>query len=231
MFTLTAMPVEFVALLVLFSFTSLWELRRLAAARTPATVVSRGLHLAMSLLMLAMVPHQLWMPLHTALGLPVLLGVMVLGVVWFLVSALRSTGHARAHAAGCAGMFAAMVWHLWAMQVHMTHSMAMSMPPMAGMDHSSMEGMGSMGTMAGTGGTDWMTTTSRPGGVMWWFAVAGVVFVAGLLWLAVRDLTRVVHEPGHRLGHLAGAAMDLGMAWMSTGLLVPVLPWMAALSF
>lgn len=228
MFTLSATPVTFVCLLVMFTVTSCWEVQRVVTARTGR--VGHVLHLLMGLLMLAMVPRQLWIPLHRGVGIPVMMGVMLLGVVWFLVQAVRQWHDpvVRRHGLGCAGMFAAMVWHLWAMQVRMMHTMG-PMASGAPMDHS-MEAMGH-GSMTMAPATDWLTTASSPGGVMWWFAVVGVLFMAGLAWMAVRDATLALRSREHRVGHVASLCMNLGMFWMSTGLLVPVLPFFAWLQF
>lgn len=228
MFTLSAMPVKFVCLLVLFTGCTLWELGRVVRSQGALSRTSHGLHLLMAVLMLAMVPKMLWMPLHKAVGLPVLITLMALGMVWFLALAVRGWGERgpRNHALACAGMFLAMVWHLWAMQLHMSHTMAMTMPMSHEMNHS-ME----MGPMKPMPMDDWMTTASRPGGVLWWFAVAGLVIMAWLLWVAVRDLLRAVRSPEHRGANLSGFAMNFGMFWMSTGLLTPVLPWFRLLSF
>lgn len=232
MFTLTATPVEFVALLVMFGWSAVWEVRCLVTARGAVARTSSLAHLVMAVVMLLMIPHAWWMPFHQAVGLPTLIGVMALGMVWFLVRLAKAPVGHRSHPAVCAAMFATMVWHLWAMQVKMAHTMTMAMPASSSMDHSGMAGMdhSHMGGMS-MGTSSWQVAASRPGHVMWWFALAGIVLVLVMLWVAVRDVVAAFATRTGRAGNLAEAAMCLGMAWMSTGLLAPVVPWIGYLSF
>lgn len=218
MFTLSAAPVTFVGLLLLFSFTTCWEVVRLLRAGDARGRTSSALHLLMSVVMLLMVPPTWYRPFSRLVPMGAQVALMAVGAVWFIVLAVRARPGHRAHAAGCAVMFTAMVWHLSAMHVHMSHMMQMSQ------EHS-MDGMQHMAPM----GPSWMETASRPGGTLWWFAVVGVVLMAALLWLAVGDALAVLRRRGHRVDHLAGCAMNLGMFWMSTGLLAPLMPWITAL--
>ena len=68
-------------------------------------------------------------------------------------------------------------------------------------------------------------------------ATASGLVVAGALRTAPAALVASCHEPrpvgtpAYRLSALADAAMNLGMFWMSTGLMVALLPFFALLSF
>ena len=85
---------------------------------------------------------------------------------------------------------------------------------MSGMDHASVAPMAQAGHDA-----------------MWWVAIVGLPLMAWLLWSAGRDLWRAITQPTERLDNLSGFAMNFGMFWMSTGLLVPVLPFFSQLAF
>ncbi|WCC80979.1 hypothetical protein O6R08_01475 [Cutibacterium equinum] len=135
-------------------------------------------------------------------------------------------------------MFAAMVWHLAAMR---TMSMtASNHTGMGTMNHTDMDhGMdhAHMGHPAQT----------AMNAAMHNFAVVGIPLVVALLALAIAGLLRaitgkaenprkvptchvVATEPrAIRLSGLADFAMAFGMFWMSTGLLAPVMPFMAHL--
>lgn len=245
MFTLSAVPVKFFGLMVLFCFTTGFELLRTVRSRTVTSGVSAGLHLVMSIIMLAMVPKSWWKPLQQLLPMPAAIALMAMGLVWFVWLAFRAHPGHRMHPLGCALMFAAMVWHLGAMQVMhsmMSHSTGnhiemssggpTATPTMdhAGMDHSGMgHDMGhasaSPSPMAG------MDHGSMGHDTMWWFAVIGLPLMAWLLYAAVKGLVTAIREPEHRMVGLADFAMNFGMFWMSTGLLVPVLPFFSALAF
>lgn len=220
MFTLSAVPVKFVALLILFAFTTVFETYRVVRATNGTQRTSHLLHLVMSVIMLLMVPKSWWVPFRNVVPVPVSIFLMVLGVLWFGYLAVTAKPGHRAHPTGCALMFAAMVWHLAAMMVKMHN--------MAGMQHGSnqMGGMnhGSMGGMQPQ-----MASGGR--GTLWWMAVLGLPLMAYLLYASVRALAVAFHEPSARLSSLSDFAMNFGMFWMSTGLLVPVLPFFSHLAF
>lgn len=234
MFTLTAIPVKFASLLVLFLFSTLWESRALATAKG-AGRVSHGLHLLMALVMLVMVPRSVWRPLVKVVPLWVFIALMAIGVVWFAWQAIQAKPGHRAHAAGCTLMFAAMVWHLVGMSIKM-HTMA-SMP--AG---SSMSPMPSMSAMASMGATPSASATSVTGmdhssamasghSGAWWIAIVGLPLMAWLLWAGLSALVRAARSSVSRPSDLNDFAMNFGMFWMSTGLMVTLIPAFAHLSF
>lgn len=222
MFTLTAVPVKFIGLLLLFTFTTAYELLQTGRARKAIPRTSHGLHLAMSVIMLLMVPKSWWVPFRTVVPVPISIAVMALGVLWFAWLAVRAEAGQRSHAVGCALMFSAMVWHLVAMMVKMHNMKAMQMAPMSSSHHTMNHGAPPMNHGA-------MATGS--GSTLWWLAVIGIPLMAWLLWASWRGAAMAVTEPGHRLAGLNAFAMNFGMFWMSTGLLVPILPFFKYLAF
>jgi len=182
----------------------------------------------MGLLMLVMVPQAWWMPFHKVIPLPVSIIVMALGAIWFIVRALRPGDGSRAHASSCALMFVAMVWHLWAMQAKMVHSLALSIPAQRDMDHSHMDHHHEHHMGHGDMGDHWLQQAQQSGGLLWWFAAIGIPIMAALLILGLIDLVRGLRGREHRGDQLASAAMMLGMFWMSVGILTPILPFMGA---
>lgn len=238
MFSFATVPVMFVGLLALFAWCTVWSVAEFALSRTPAQRVSNGLHVVMSVVMLAMVPRETWAPLRDAVGFPILVGFFVLAAGWFGFLALRPAvpgqpAH-RAHFVGHAVMFVAMAWHLQAMAVH-----------------------GAMMRQPGGGhGQQAAGHAPTPGQVVAW---VGVPLMAALLVMGVRHLVRAVgpvprlnashraHGAGSALAMEAGcreprrpgvllrahdalgAAMNLGMFWMSVGIMVPIAPWFALL--
>ncbi len=251
MFTFESVPVKFVGLIVLFAFCVVWSVVELARGRTAEQRASNALHVLMSVVMLLMVPRETWLPLRDLVGMPALIGVFVAGVGWFGWLALRPgrTAGERRHFAGHAAMFAAMAWHLAAMMVkHQTMASSGPTPIAPG------AGMGG----ASSGPAWWAAVVGVP--FMAYLLVAGVSDVVRALRPAPdrRPAAALVHagapgtsaqpfaptsaealchephpaaHPTWRLHHLAGAAMNLGMFWMSTGLLVPVAPFMALFAF
>lgn len=280
MFTFDAMPVKFVGLLVLFVWCTLWCLYELTRPQDARQRVSNALHLAMAVVMLAMVPTVPWQMLVAVVSMPVLIGLFALATLWFgwrLIESRTATRGVRGHFAGHAAMFAAMTWHLSAMAMMRAHM--------------------------GPGMAQWMADASRVGGALWVFALVGVPFMGYLLLAGLNDVRRAMlapvasvscacgddcacgpgcacdhavpaslevrehagaargieagvgtrpggstrtapaalaatcHEPrpvgsaSYRLSALADAAMNLGMFWMSTGLLVGLLPVMRLFSF
>ncbi|MDO4412817.1 MAG: DUF5134 domain-containing protein [Cutibacterium sp.] len=169
-----------------------------------------------------MVPKSWWKPLVSAIGGPTTpVVIFAICTAWMVfMAAWRSSWSSWGHAA----MFAAMVWHLAAMR-------AMSAAPKhTGMaDHSAMN----QGMQTAMGSHD--------------FAVAGIPLMVALLALAIAGLWRTIsgkaENPGKvptchvvateplaiRLSGLADFAMAFGMFWMSTGLLAPIIPFMAHL--
>lgn len=267
MFTLTEMPVKFVGLLILFTFSTIWSLYQLARRQTGPTLVSNLAHLAMSVVMLLMVPRTLWQPFSAAIPLPPLVGFFGIFVGWFCylgVRGLAAGGRVRRHgwhALGHAAMFGAMTWHLAAMLVKMQtmmtggtggmHGAETITAPGAGMDHG-MDHGGDHGGMA-HGGMDHGSTTAQAGASdpSMLLAIIGVPFMTYLLSAAIWNLKNAIrpspvildhtgHElAGHghyvagnpRLAALADFAMNFGMFWMSTGLMVALLPFFRFLSF
>ena len=228
MFTITGTPIKFVGLAILFVWCTLWCLYELTRLQSRTSRISAILHLAMAVVMLAMVPQSVWQPIVMVVPIPVITGFFGLATAWFVVLAVREFGPNRTvglHLAGHAAMFGAMTWHLAAMAM-------MSMRRAA---------------MGGTHNPEMMAAARQPGGPLWIVALIGIPFMAYLLvasGLAVRDLFRTsgagapsCHEPRpvgsspYRLAALADVAMNFGMFWMSTGLMVPVAPLFAALSF
>lgn len=211
MFTISAMPVKFVCLLLLFAWSTIWEARQVGVARG-ASRISHGLHLLMAVVMLAMVPRSVWKPLVDIIPTGVFTALMALGALWFAWRAVAARAGHRAHAISCALMFLAMTWHLGAMQVKM-HSMG-SMKS-GSMDH---------GSMAGHAAASGHST-------MWWFALVGLPLMVWLLYAGITALVRAIRVPGNRPADLADFAMNFGMFWMSTGLLVPIIPAFSHLAF
>ncbi len=241
MFTL-ATPVKLVGLLVLFVWCTVWCVYELTRPQSRTQLISNALHLVMAVVMLLMVAPPTWQGLTKLVPTPALVVVFALATAWFVaiaVGAARAPDASKArHLAGHATMFAAMTWHLAAMA-----AMAMVRAGMSGDGHGS--GMGGMGGAAGTGS---MTALRQPGGLLWLLALIGLPLMTYLMVatvLAVRKLflapggvvDHSCHEPrpigsrDYRLAALADAAMNGGMFWMSTGLLIPILPVFALLSF
>ncbi|WP_425309537.1 hypothetical protein AADG42_12475 [Ammonicoccus fulvus] len=254
MFTLTDTPVKFVALLLFFTFTTVWSLYQLARRQTGATLVSNLAHLAMSVVMFIMVPGTLWRPFVAVIPLPVLVGFFGVCTAWFVflgVRGLAAAGPARKHgwhALGHAGMFGAMTWHLAGMLVRMQAMMARGGMGHGGMDHGDHGGMGHGGMEHGSG-VDSATMVGVDPAIM--VAIVGIPLMAYLLIAAIGNLKNAItpspdiqdhagHEAaghGHyvagnpRLAALADFAMNFGMFWMSTGLMVPLLPFFSYLAF
>lgn len=259
-FSFDTTPVKFVGLLVMFAFCAAWCVYEVTRRQDARRLVSNILHLAMALVMLLMVPTGTWQAFVGVVPMPVLVGIFAASTLWFLWLALgaRRDRSALLHSAGHAAMFAAMTWHLGAMAVKRAAMTAM------GASHGS------------AAMKPWTADASRPGGVLWLFALVGVPFmlyllVAGLAALRTAvapvqfsassfDHGRDQHAPlpqpdadgtvrvlakqeaschevspvgslRSRTAALSDASMNLGMFWMSTGLLVPLLPFMAVFAF
>lgn len=272
MFTLTDTPVKFVALLVLFTFTTIWSLYQLARRQTGPTLLSNIAHLAMSVVMLVMVPRTLWRPFTAAAPLPVLVALFGIFALWFGYLGVRGLGASPSlrrhgwHALGHAGMFGAMTWHLAAMLGHSAagHRAPAGEPGHAAMAHGP-SGHGAAGpdavghgTTAIGGHAEHALSTgpvtmdaTGPGDMALLIAIIGVPFMTYLLaaafWnlkSAVRPSRSILDHAGHeaaghghyaagnpRIAALADFAMNFGMFWMSTGLMVALLPGFRHLSF
>ncbi len=221
MFSFSQTPVTFAGLILLFAWCTVWSLVELLRARTASERIMTGLHLFMSVVMLAMVPHASWAALSALIPTPVLAALFVLAAVWFVWTAVRAgtgahaghAGHAghRGHLIGHAIMFGAMAWHL--------AGMAAAMASMAGhgSDHG---GHGDMGH------------AMAPAPAMLAVAWVGIPFMIALLVMGVADLVGLLRPatPRDQRPHRAmGAAMNLGMFWMSVGLVAPLLPFLTVL--
>lgn len=236
MFTFAATPVKFVGLFVLYAWCTIWCVYELTRPQDVKQRVSNALHLAMAVVMVLMVAGPTWKGLTGIVPTPVLGGLFAAMTLWFVWRAV-SEAPARGHFAGHAAMFAAMSWHLFAMAA------------MAAVRNAAASGHGT--------GMDPMSGPRQPGGLLWWFALVGIPFMAYLLFasvLAIRDALKApsataVHPVHHgeavhacheerpvgstkyRLAALSDFAMNFGMFWMSTGIMVPILPFFAALAF
>ncbi|WP_407643717.1 hypothetical protein [Cutibacterium porci] len=174
--------------------------------------------------MIVMVAKSWWKPLVSAIGGPTT-PVIIFAVftAWMVfMAAWRSSWSSWGHAA----MFAAMVWHLAAMR-----NMSSLMAEHSHMAHSPMHGDHTMTVDAAMHG----------------YAVVGVPLMVALLAMAIAGLWRAVSGRAEhpdkvptchvvatdpvaiRLSGLADFAMAFGMFWMSTGLLAPIMPFMAHL--
>lgn len=240
MFTFVDTPVKFIGLLVLFAWCTVWCGYELTRPQSGRQRISNVLHLLMAVVMLLMVAGPTWTALTTVLP-DVWLAVGVgLATGWFVylgVASFRAGDRSGGrHGLGHAAMFGAMTWHLAVMA-------AMS-AAMSGTDHM--------------GGHADMAATLRPFALVGLpFMAYLLVAAVRSAWLAVavsadsrqpvapdgRPMAaaatrehgchevRPVGSAKYRLAQLADLAMNGGMFWMSTGLLVPILPFFAALSF
>lgn len=250
MFTFADSPLKVVGLLVLFVFCTAWSIRELGRTQDRVQRVSNALHLVMSLVMLLMVTPLTWHPVRQVLPPWLLTGVFAASVLWFVALAVSRRG-LRLHYAGHATMFAAMTWHLAGMQVRMatmTGTDPLAGPPVhdhtahthAAHTHAAM-------AEAGSGAGDPMRIVALVGlPLMAYLLVAGLLDLVRALRAApapAPSRERVLvgaptpeiaaepaacHAPrpaasaGYRLAALAGFAMNIGMFWMSTGLLRPL---------
>ncbi len=257
MFTLTDTPVKFVVLLLLFGWSTLWSGYELSRPQHVRQRVSNVLHLVMAVVMVLMVAGPTWQALTSVVPTAALVAGFALATVWFswlAIDGFRSADPgAGLHFSGHAAMFGAMTWHLAAMAAK--HPGASHGQDLGGMKHD----MGSMGHDAGTMGHDVVAPAAQPGGVLWIFALLGLPFMTYLLAASVFALQKAARQPtrvsatamtagpsapvrschrersvgsrDYRLAALSDFAMNFGMFWMSTGLLVPILPLFAAFAF
>lgn len=236
MFTLTSTPVTFIGLLILFIWSLVWSIRDAVVAPTVPTRISSCVHALMGVTMILMVPRSWWHPLVGTVGPTTPLVVMAVCTAWMVfMAAWRTSWSAWGHAV----MFAAMVWHLAAMRAMSAMKAASSGSSM----HNGMHG-GMNGGMHGNGGMGGMSAMQS---TMHNYAVVGVPLMICLLIMAVAGAWRLISgrpenptrtpachvvatEPlAVRLSGLADFAMAFGMAWMSTGLLAPLWPFMGHL--
>ena len=234
MFTLTSTSVTFVGLFILFAWSLVWSVRDAIKAPTVVTRISTWVHVVMAVAMILMVPKSWWKPTVSAIGGPTTpVIIFAICTAWMVfMAAWRSSWSSWGHAA----MFAAMVWHLAAMR---KVSSLMAAPQHSGMsqtnyNHSGMHSVGhGMQTILNAAMHD--------------YAVAGAPLMVALLAMAIAGLRRAISgraespskvpachvvatEPlAIRLSGLADFAMAFGMAWMSTELLTPIMPFMAHL--
>lgn len=233
MFTFGATPVKFIGLLLLFAWCTAWCLVDLSGRQDARQRISNLAHLAMAVVMLLMVAGPTWAAMTSIVPTPVLAGFFGLATVWFgwlAVEAFRAADRSGGlHFAGHTAMFAAMTWHLTAMALMAAGAKA--------------------AMAAGMGMGQWMMAAGRPGGMLWIIALIGLVLMAYLLVAALRSAWFVVRPPEvvpachdchpeaqdstarRRLTALSDFAMNFGMFWMSTGLMLPILPFFAVLAF
>ena len=184
-------PVLQWGLTLTFSATAAYAAPRLILGRKPLVTVGDGLHLAMSLVMIAMC-WSWW----AALPVPPQLVIFAAGTVWFVtVAALQSWrritrasvgGHSAWHQVAHAVMMLAMVWMLLAMP--------------SGAEPSTQTHHGSLGLWPALTGV--VITAS--------LATAGVVFLVEF----VRCLRGRTMWLGHTGDVASGTLMSLGMAAM-----------------
>lgn len=226
MFSLTGAPVTFVGLLILFGWCVVWGFVELRRPHSRTHVISQALHALMAVVMLLMVAPVTWHVVTMVVPTSVWAGVFLVAAGWYGWQAVASRREKPAllHYLGHTAMFVAMAWHLAAMALMSARH-------------------------AGPGAHDSsMMHASEPGGPLWTVALAGLPLMAFLAVASLHFLRMAVlppagaampgcHEPrpvgsrDQRLGALSDFAMHAGMFWMSTGLLTPLLPFMAALRF
>ncbi|MDY6996370.1 MAG: DUF5134 domain-containing protein [Actinomycetota bacterium] len=248
MFTLDATPVKFVVLLMLFAWCTLWCSYELTRRQDRAQRVSTIAHLAMAVVMLLMVAGPTWTALTAVVPTTVLVGVFGVATAWFvgLAAAGFRAADRRAgwHFSGHAAMFAAMTWHLAAMAVKAGHGGhghgghqhgAVGQPVETAPWLFALVGLPLMAYLLAAAVAAARNLTRRPAVAdADWPAPVGAVAPATLRPAPpVRGCheDRAVGSLRYRLGALNDFAMNFGMFWMSTGLLVPILPFFAAFAF
>jgi hypothetical protein len=224
MFTFANAPVTFAGLLILLTPATIWSAYELYRSRTSRQVLCNVAHLTMAFVMLVLVAAVVWQWFTKFVSIKVLIGIFLVAAAWFCwlaVDAIRNDfGHhsPAAQFFGDAAMMGAMAWHLSAMAVGAPHGAHL------GHHHAHM--------------------SSRAGGELWIFAVIGLPLMAYLLVSAALNLAKgacpsLVRPAGldpadsraHRPSAFARFEMNFSMFWMSTGFLVPILPFMSRLAF
>ena len=261
MFTLADTPVKFVALLALFAWCTVWCTYELTRRQDARQRISNAAHLAMAVVMLLMVARPTWAALTALVPTSALVAAFAVGTAWFgwlAVDGFRAADRrAGLHFCGHAAMFAAMTWHLAAMAVKAQHTtghqdMSHGGTGHGGMGHGGM-GHGASGHGAQPGTTMWVfALIGVP--LMTYLLAASVTAIreltrprvaeleqatagAGPAVLAPAEPERGCHEvraagsTAHRLAASCDFAMNFGMFWMSTGLLVPILPFFTVFAF
>ena len=250
MFTLADTPVKFVALLALFAWCTVWCTYELTRRQDARQRISNAAHLAMAVVMLLMVARPTWAALTALVPTSALVAAFAVGTAWFgwlAVDGFRTADRrAGLHFCGHAAMFAAMTWHLAAMAVKAQHTTG---------HHGMSDGMGHGATGHGAqpGTTMWVfALIGVP--LMTYLLAASVTAIRELVRPRVAELeqattgagravltpagpergcheVRAVGSTAHRLAASCDFAMNFGMFWMSTGLLVPILPFFTVFAF
>ena len=256
MFTLADTPVKFVALLVLFAWCTVWCTYELTRRQDARQRISNGAHLAMAVVMLLMVARPTWAALTALVPTSALVAAFAVGTAWFgwlAVDGFRTADRrAGLHFCGHAAMFAAMTWHLAAMAVKAQHTTGHPGMSHGGTGHGGM-GHGASGHGAQPGTTMWVfALIGVP--LMTYLLAASVTAIRELVRPRVAELeqattgagravltpagpergcheVRAVGSTAHRLAASCDFAMNFGMFWMSTGLLVPILPFFTVFAF
>ena len=261
MFTLADTPVKFVALLALFAWCTVWCTYELTRRQDARQRISNAAHLTMAVVMLLMVARPTWVALTALVPTSALVAAFAVGTAWFgwlAVDGFRAADRrAGLHFCGHATMFAAMTWHLAAMAVKAQHSAGHQGMGHDGMSHGGMShgGMshGATGPGAQPGTAMWVfALIGVP--LMTYLLAAGVIAIRELTRPRVAELEqattgagvavltpagpergchelRAVGSTAHRLAASCDVAMNFGMFWMSTGLLVPILPFFTVFAF
>ncbi|MFV0406291.1 MAG: DUF5134 domain-containing protein [Propioniciclava sp.] len=232
MFIFAESPVKVLVLLVVFGLATAWAVGEVARSRAIVDRISALLHLVMSAVMVCMVLPQTWAVLRGLLSLPGLVALFGVATAWFGFWALMSTAGHVAHAWGHAAMFGAMTWHLAGMYVR----------------HQAMMSAGDPGPVMAVAavGVPFMVYLLIVGLADWWRVIRPPMpparqperklLPAGAGDLALRVLDaepapeRRRRQRRERFAAAAMAGMNLGMFWMSTGLLMPVAPWLDILT-
>jgi len=256
MFTLADTPVKFVALLALFAWCTVWCTYELTRRQDARQRISNAAHLAMAVVMLLMVARPTWAALTALVPTSALVAAFAVGTAWFgwlAVDGFRTADRrAGLHFCGHAAMFAAMTWHLAAMAVKAQHTTGHPGMSHGGTGHGGM-GHGASGHGAQPGTTMWVfALIGVP--LMTYLLAASVIAIreltrprvaepehattgAGPAVLTPAGPERGCHEvraagsTAHRLAASCDFAMNFGMFWMSTGLLVPILPFFTVFAF
>ena len=246
MFTLADTPAKFVVLLALFAWCTVWCTYELTRRQDARQRISNAAHLAMAVVMLLMVARPTWAALTALVPTSALVAAFAVGTAWFgwlAVDGFRAADRrAGLHFCGHAAMFAAMTWHLAAMAVKAQHTTG----------HHGM-GHGATGHGAQPGTTMWVfALIGVP--LMTYLLAASVTAIRELVRPRVAELeeattgagravltpagpergcheVRAVGSTAHRLAASCDFAMNFGMFWMSTGLLVPILPFFTVFAF
>ena len=236
MFTLADTPVKFVALLALFAWCTLWCTCELTRRQDARQRISNAAHLAMAVVMLLMVARPTWAALTALVPTSVLVAAFAAGTAWFgwlAVDGFRAGDHgAGLHFCGHAAMFGAMTWHLAAMAVRAQHGMGHGPQAGSAMWVFALIGLPFMTYLLAASGAA-MRELTRPRVAERERATAGGPPAALTPAAPERGCheVRAVGSTRYRLAASSDVAMNFGMFWMSTGLLVPILPFFSVFAF